>query len=218
MVHDVDIEIISDTVCPWCFIGKRQLERAVQDMQEVRTRVSWKPYFLDPSVPREGVDAREYLAAKFGHPDAAERLRGRIRSVAQRAGIQFDMKAQARRPNTLDSHRVIHWAGEQGVQDAVVEGLFQGYFERGKDIGDRDVLAAVAGAAGMDEDRVRTRLETDDDTEQIREQVERVRDMGITSVPTFSIGGFLLPGAQEPDLFQHVIQRVIRKRQAESAG
>ncbi len=214
MAEKLTIEVISDTVCPWCFIGKRQLERALAELPGVDVTVTWKPYFLDPTVPAGGVDARDYLAAKFGSHRAAEVLGGRIREAAERVGIGFDFSNQKIRPNTLDSHRLIHWAQAAGVGDATVEALFSAYFEEGRDIGDRDVLAAIAGAAGLDEEAIRCRLETDDDCETVIAQVGQAQDGCVTAVPTFSIDGFMLPGAQEPKVVAHTIQRILDRRAA----
>lgn len=218
MTQKLSLGVISDTVCPWCFIGKRQLERALAELPEVEATVTWKPYFLDPHVPAAGVNARAYLAAKFGSPRAAEALGGRIRDVAERVGIAFDFSAQMIRPNTLDSHRVIHWAQAAGVGDAVVEALFSAYFEEGRDIGDRAVLAGIAGAAEMDAVVVREWLESDKDSDVIMEQVRQVQDDCVTAVPTFSISGFLLPGAQEPNVLAHTIRRVLERQRAESSA
>ncbi len=214
MAETLSIEVISDTVCPWCFIGKRKLESALADMPDVDATVTWRPYFLDPHVPAGGVDAREYLAAKFGSHRAAEALGGRIREEAERVGIAFDFAVQKVRPNTLDSHRLIHWAHEAGVGDAVVEALFSAYFEKGRDIGDRDVLAVIGGAAGLDEEAIRCRLESDDDSDTVLAQVGQAQDDCVTAVPTFSIQGFLLPGAQEPKVLAHTIQRILDKRRS----
>jgi predicted DsbA family dithiol-disulfide isomerase len=214
MTETLAIEVISDTVCPWCFIGKRQLELALGDLPDVEATVKWRPYFLDPYIPKGGVDAKAYLAAKFGSDRAVKAMGGRMREVAEGVGIAFDFHAQKTRPNTLDSHRVIHWAqtASEGVGDAAVEALFSAFFEQGRDIGDRDVLAAIAGDVGLDRAAVRERLESDEDADVIVEQVRAAQDDCVTSVPTFSFDGFLLPGAQEPKVLAQLIRRILDKR------
>jgi predicted DsbA family dithiol-disulfide isomerase len=139
-------------------------------------------------------------------------MQTRIGGFAEQLGIVFDMRAQKKRPSTLDSHRLIHWAGASGVEDAVVEALFRAYFEQGRDIGDRDVLAAIADAAGLDADQTRARLELDDDVALIQSEVRAAFESGVTGVPTFSFEGFRIPGAQEPAVYESVIRRVIARR------
>jgi len=207
------IEVVSDTVCPWCFIGKRLLQRALEAFDALDVTVVWQPYFLDPRVPREGVDAREYTLAKFGI-QGARQLSSRLSSAATEAGVELRLDLQRRRPNTLDSHRLIHWAQQDGVQDAVVEALFCGYFCEGRDIGDREQLAALAAAHGMNGARVRERLESHEDEDTILSQVEGQEDRGVSGVPWFFIEGFPVPGAQQVDLFERVIQRVLSKRRS----
>lgn len=212
MQTSIQIEVVSDTVCPWCFVGKRQLERALSRLPEVSAQVRWKPFLLDPSVPRAGVDADTYMLQKFGSARVVELMRERIGVVAEQVGIHFDLARQKKRPNTLDSHRLVHWAYAAGKQDAVVDLLFRGYFEQGKDIGDRDVLAALAEQAGMSADEVRAKLETDADEALIRSEIDSAYKREITAVPTFDFEGFRLPGAQSPEVIVSIIQRVIARR------
>jgi len=146
----MQIDIVSDTVCPWCFIGKRRLERALAMRPDVPVEIFWRPYRLDPTVPREGVDRRAYMKAKFGDSPRSAAMGEAIRSEGAGEGIDFAFDKIAKTPNTLDSHRLIRWAAGAGVQDAVVERLFKAYFIEGRDIGDAQVLTDVAGEAGMD--------------------------------------------------------------------
>ncbi len=211
-MHEIQIDVYSDTVCPWCYVGKRQLERALAALPSISAKVRFRPFFLDPSVPPGGVDAEAYLLQKFGSARALDLMQTRIGGFAEQLGIVFDMRAQKKRPNTLDSHRLIHWAGASGVEDAVVEALFRAYFEQGRDIGDRDVLAAIADAAGLDADQTRARLELDDDVALIQSEVRAAFESGVTGVPTFSFEGLRIPGAQEPAVYESVIRRVIARR------
>lgn len=214
MQKSIQIEVVSDTVCPWCFVGKRQLERALARLPDVRAEVRWKPFLLDPSVPRGGVDADAYMVQKFGSARVVELMRERIGVVAEQVGIHFDLARQKKRPNTRDSHRLVHWAFLAGKQDAMVELLFRAYFEQGKDIGDRDVLSALAEQAGMNADEVRMKLESDLDEKLIQTELERAHKLEITAVPTFDFEGFRLPGAQSPEVIVSIIQRVIARRDA----
>src|SRR5580704_6171255 len=144
------IDVVSDTVCPWCFIGKRRLARAMAMRPDIPFKVQWRPYRLDASIPKEGVDRRTYLKAKFGDGPRTQSMGDIIRKEGESEGIGFAFDRIALSPNTLDSHRLIRWAGSASVQDDVVERLFAAYFLEGRDIGDRAVLLEVARKAGMD--------------------------------------------------------------------
>ncbi len=159
----MQIDIVSDTVCPWCFIGKRRLARALAMRPDVPVEMFWRPYRLDPTIPREGVDRRAYMKAKFGDGPRTTAMAETVRSEGVGEGIDFAFDRIAKSPNTLDSHRLIRWAGGVGVQDDVVERLFKAYFIEGRDIGDAAVLTAVAGEAGMDRTLVADLLSKDAD-------------------------------------------------------
>ena len=158
----MQIDVISDTVCPWCFIGKRRLARAMAMRPDIVFDVKWRPYRLDPTVPKGGMDRQAYMRAKFGDdPMKIVEMHKLIAAEGAKEGIAFDFAAIARRPNTLDSHRLIRWAEATGVQDEVVERLFIAYFENGEDIGDIRVLADIADLCGMDGVEVAEMLESD---------------------------------------------------------
>jgi len=159
----MQIDVVSDTVCPWCFIGKRRLDRALAMRRDVRAEVFWRPYRLDPTIPKEGVDRKAYLKAKFGDGPRNSAMGDALRSEGVSEGITFAFDKIARTPNTLDSHRLIRWAGGQGVQNDVVERLFSAYFLEGRDIGDAAVLTDVAKDAGMDFNLVSELLARDAD-------------------------------------------------------
>jgi predicted DsbA family dithiol-disulfide isomerase len=204
----MQIDIVSDTVCPWCFIGKRRIARAMAMRPDVSFEVFWRPYRLDPTIPREGVDRRAYLKAKFGDSPRSSAMGDAIRSEGAGEGIEFAFDKIAKSPNTLDSHRLVRWSASAGVQDEVVEGLFRAYFIDGKDIGDAAVLASVAAEAGMDGELVTSLLAGDGDLESVEREAGLANEMGITGVPTFIFDSkFMISGAREAELLVRVIDK-----------
>jgi predicted DsbA family dithiol-disulfide isomerase len=206
----MQIDVISDTVCPWCFIGKRRLTRAMALRPGIVFDVKWRPYRLDPTVPKGGMDRQAYMRAKFG--DDPMKIVEMYKLIAQEGakdGIAFDFAAITRRPDTLDSHRLIRWAEAAGVQDEVVERLFIAYFENGEDIGDIRVLADIADLCGMDGVEVAQMLESDADGALVEREDQIAHEMGVTGVPAFIFGGKLaVSGAREPEMLALVIDRV----------
>jgi predicted DsbA family dithiol-disulfide isomerase len=206
----MQIDIVSDTVCPWCFIGKRRIERAMALRPDVTFDVFWRPYRLDPTIPREGVDRRAYLKAKFGDMPRSSAMGEAIRSEGAGEGIEFAFDKIAKSPNTLDSHRLVRWSASAGVQNAVVERLFRAYFIEGRDIGDAAVLASVATDAGMDGELVASLLTGDADLESVEREAGLANEMGITGVPTFIFDSkFMISGAREAELLVRVIDRAL---------
>jgi predicted DsbA family dithiol-disulfide isomerase len=204
----MQIDIVSDTVCPWCFIGKRRIERAMALRPDVSFEVFWRPYRLDPTIPREGVDRRAYLRAKFGDTPRSSAMGDAIRSEGAGEGIEFAFDKIAKSPNTLDSHRLVRWSASAGVQDEVVERLFRAYFIDGKDIGDATELAAVAADAGMDGELVASLLASDADLESVEREAGLANEMGITGVPTFIFDSkLMISGAREAELLARVIDK-----------
>jgi len=204
----MQIDIVSDTVCPWCFIGKRRIERAMALRPDVKFDVTWRPYRLDPSIPREGVDRRAYLKAKFGDSPRTSAMGDAIRSEGASEGIAFSFDKIAKSPNTLDSHRLIRWAASAGVQNDVVDRLFQAYFLEGQDIGSSAVLSEVADNAGMDGDLVAKLLAGDADLESVEREAGLANEMGITGVPTFIFDSkFMISGAREAELLVRIIDK-----------
>jgi len=204
----MQIDIVSDTVCPWCFIGKRRIERAMALRPDVKFDVVWRPYRLDPSIPREGVDRRAYLKAKFGDSPRTSAMGEAIRSEGEREGIAFAFDKIARSPNTLDSHRLIRWSANAGKQDQIVERLFQAYFIEGQDIGNSAVLSEVAAKAGMDGALVARLLAGDADLVSVEREAGLANEMGITGVPTFIFDSkFMISGAREAELLVRVIDK-----------
>jgi predicted DsbA family dithiol-disulfide isomerase len=206
----MQIDVISDTVCPWCFIGKRRLQRAMDARPSIDFDVKWRPYQLDATVPREGMDRQVYMRMKFGDdPMKIVEMHKLIAAEGEKEGIAFDFAAITRRPNTLDSHRLIRWAESAGVQDEVVERLFIAYFENGEDIGDVRVLADIADICGMDGVEVAQMLESDTDLNLVTREDQIAREMGVTGVPAMIFGNKLaVSGAREPEVLASVIDRV----------
>src|SRR6266404_8882054 len=206
----MQIDVISDTVCPWCFIGKRRLMRAMAMRPNIAFDVRWRPYRLDPTVPKSGLDRQAYMRAKFGDdPMKIVEMHKLIVQEGAKDGIEFDFAAIARRPDTLDSHRLIRWAQAAGVQDEVVERLFIAYFENGEDIGDIRVLADIADLCGMDGVEVAQMLDSDTDAALVTREDQIAHEMGVTGVPAMIFGGKLaVSGAREPEVLVSVIDRV----------
>jgi predicted DsbA family dithiol-disulfide isomerase len=206
----MQIDIVSDTVCPWCFIGKRRIGRAMAMRPNVKFDVFWRPYRLDPTIPREGVDRRAYLKAKFGDSPRSSAMGDAIRSEGAGEGIEFAFDKIAKTPNTLDSHRLVRWAAGAGVQDDMVERLFQAYFIDGRDVGDPAVLSAIATEAGMDGDLVATLLAGDADLAEVEREAGLASEMGISGVPTFIFDSkFMISGAREAELLVRVIDKAL---------
>lgn len=197
------IDVISDVVCPWCFIGRRRLGQALSlyaaREPNVRPIVSWHPFQLNPDLPRDGIDRRAYLDAKFGGPQRAAEIYERVRAAGRSVGIEFAFERIERQPNTKDAHRLIAWAQARGDPEDVVEGLFRAYFLEGRGIGERAVLATVAGEAGLPADAARAHLESEAGADTVEAMDRRVRELGVTGVPFFVFGGRVgVSGAQEP--------------------
>lgn len=214
----MQIEILSDTVCPWCFIGKRRFERALAMRPQADLEVRWLPFQLNPTMPAGGLDRRQYLTAKFGGVERAEKQYERIRRAGRDEGIDFQFERISRTPNTVDSHRLIHYAGLRGAQDSIVEALFQAYFLEGRDTGKRNVLIDVADSAGLDAAEVAAYLQSDEDRSHILGLDEIARRNGITGVPCFIIEGrYAVSGAQSPEIF-HQIFDLVRQEETYAMG
>jgi len=213
------IDVVSDVVCPWCYVGKRRLEAALARLREAEpdlpVAVRWHPFQLNPDLPREGVDRRGYLEAKFGGPARAQEIYARVSAAGATVGIPFAFDAIERQPNTLDAHRLIAWAQSrrEGDPDALVERLFRAYFLDGRFLGDRETLVATAADAGYDPDDARRFLASDELADAIAGADERARSLGVSGVPFFIFGGkTALSGAHEPETLLDAIA------QARAAG
>ena len=206
----MQIDFISDTVCPWCFIGKRRLMRAMAMRPNIAFNVRYRPYRLDPAIPRAGLDRAAYMAARFGADGKVEDAYRAIAAEGIKEDIAFDFGGILRRPNTVDSHRLIRWAEAQGVQDEVVERLFIAYFENGEDIGDIRVLADIADLCGMDGSEVADLLEGDTDIALVEREDKLAHEMGVTGVPAMLFGNKIaVSGAREPEVLAMVIDKAL---------
>lgn len=205
----IKLDILSDPICPWCFIGKVQLEHALASVDSHPFTIEWHPFQLNPEMPAEGMDRRAYLEGKFGGKDNAIKFYAQIAEHAESIGLEVDFGAIKRTPNTIDAHRLIHWAGIEGKQNTVVDALFKAYFQDGRDIGEHDVLADIADGCGMDAGVLRRLLLSDTEVDDIRKRDAHSREMGVNSVPTFIVDGrHAVPGAQPSDLWLKVIDEL----------
>jgi predicted DsbA family dithiol-disulfide isomerase len=206
----MQIDVISDTICPWCYIGKRRLEQALSLRPQMTFEVRWRPFQLDPSTPPEGVDRLEHLTRKFGSLEKLKPVQETLEQLGRDLGIPFAFDRITRTPNTLNSHRLIRWSHSLGLQDEMVEGLFRAYFVEGQDIGNTAVLARIGDAIGMDGELVEELLNSDADIESVTQQDSMARKFGVQGVPSFLIGGrSLIMGAEDPQTLADMIDRVL---------
>ena len=203
----VTVDIVSDVVCPWCFIGKRRLEAALAMAPDLDIDLRWRPFQLDATIPPGGISRKDYMDRKFG-PERAATVHDRVREVGAEVGIPFAFEKITRSPNTLDAHRVLRWALESGCQPMLKERLMQLYFLEGADIGGHDVLAKAAADCGMDEADVRRRLESDMDVETVRAEIDRIHKLGVNGVPFFIVAGkYGLSGAQPSEIIVQALRQ-----------
>jgi predicted DsbA family dithiol-disulfide isomerase len=212
----VTIDVVSDVVCPWCFIGKRRLEKALALKPDIPVDVRYHPYFLNPWVPREGMSRNDYLTTKFGSPERYKGIAGRVATAAAEEGLTYAVDKMARQPNTLDCHRLILWAQSTGKAPAMKQRLMDLYFTEGADLSDREVLVKAAADIGMDAAHVRDMLASDADVDRVEAAANAAKDAGIDGVPTFIIGGLAaVSGAQAPEMLAAAIEQVAAKREQE---
>lgn len=198
----LQIDIVSDTVCPWCYIGRRRLARALEAVPELAVRVTWRTFLLNPEMPAGGMDRQNYLRRKFGGAERARDIYRQVEAVGRSDGILFDFDAMKRMPDSRPSHRLLRWAAIRGCDDALVERLFCAFFLDGRDIGDSGVLVALAEDCGLDGSDVRNLLDSGAGLEAIEAEDREVKQAGIQSVPCFAIDGrYVLAGAQPPEAF-----------------
>ena len=208
-----ELTIVSDVICPWCFVAKRNLEKALELAgAEFPVKITWRPFELNPGMPKTGMSRREYRSKKFGSWEQSQHLDAQVAEAAKLAGITFRHDLIERTPNTFAAHRLIWLAGEEDVQDAVVEALFRAYFVEGRDVGDTQVLAEIAKQAGLSDSVVAAFLEGNAGTDEVRRESEVARVGGISGVPTFILDGeALFSGAMKPE------NMVARLREAAAA-
>lgn len=207
MIH---LDIFSDPVCPWCYIGKAHLDRALASRPGHPFIIEWHPFQLNPDMPLEGRDRAGYLEEKFGGREKATAIYARVEQAAIDAGVEIDFAAMKWMPNTLNAHRLIHWAGLEGRQTAVKSALMRAFFREGRDIGDAATLVAIAGAAGMDERVVERLLASDADRDDIMARDADARRKGVNAVPTFLVARqYVVQGAQPPEVWTQVIDELM---------
>ncbi len=207
------IDVISDVVCPWCYIGKRFLEQALALKPEIPVEVRFRPYFLNPWVPREGISREEYLITKFGSVARYNSNNNRVVEAAAAAGLTYNRDLIKRQPNTLDCHRLILWAGQAGKAPAMKQRLMELYFSEGGDLTQAEVLVGAATDCGLDAEQVRTLLASQQDVDTVEREAQSAKEAGIDGVPCFIIGGMIaLSGAQPPDHLAAAIERAANEQ------
>jgi predicted DsbA family dithiol-disulfide isomerase len=208
MASILPIDMVSDVVCPWCFIGKRRLEKAIALKPDIAVEVRFRPYFLNPWVPRTGMSREEYLTTKFGSPERYRSIAQRVAQAAAAEGLTYALDGIKRQPNTLDCHRLIRWASESGNAARMKQRLMELYFSEGGDLTDSDALVKAAADSGLDAELVRKRLAGDDDVETVTQEAESAKEAGIDGVPCFIFGDrFAVQGAQSPEYIAQAIER-----------
>ena len=213
----VKLDIISDVICPWCYIGKAHLDKALAAIPDHPFTIEWHPFQLNPDMPAGGMGRREYLEGKFGGKEGAVRAYAPVVKAAEAAGLSIDFEGMKRTPNTIDAHRLIHWAGIEGKQIPMVSALFEAYFKDARDIGDHEVLADVADSVTMDASLVQRLLGSDEDTQTIRDRDAHSRKMGVNSVPTFVVANqHAVPGAQPPEMWEKVIGEIMEQLESQN--
>ncbi len=213
------VDVVSDVVCPWCFIGKRRLEKAITLRPDRPVDVHWRPYYLNDWVPLEGMSRADYLTTKFGSVERYQQMAGRIKAAAAQEGLDYQLDKISRQPNTRDCHRLIHWAANECRAAAMKQRLMDLYFTEGADLSDREILVGAAAYCGMDAAAERERLATDADIARIAEEVDWAKRAGIDGVPFFIFGGVLaVSGAQAPEYLAEAMERAqteVERRQRE---
>jgi predicted DsbA family dithiol-disulfide isomerase len=214
------IDVVSDVVCPWCYIGKRRLEQAIAMRPDIPVTVRWHPYFLNPWVPRDGMSRADYLTKKFGSVEKYDAIAGRVRAAAAGEGLVYASDKMARQPNTLDCHRLIMWAGQTGDAGRMKQRLMELYFAEGADLSDREVLVRAAAECGLDAERTRALLASDADVAEVEQAANSAKEAGIDGVPCFIFGNVLaVSGAQEPAHLAGAMERaVVEQQRVQDAG
>ena len=210
MAERFTIDVVSDVICPWCFLGKRRLDVALAAIEK-DVFIRWRPYMLDPTIPPQGLDRQQYMLNKFG-PEQLKTIHDPLIEAGNEIGVPYNFNLITRTPNSLDAHRLIRWAHTVERQTEMVERLFMAYWSEGKDVGDRDVLAQCAGEAGINAQQIRELLDTDQDVAETRTEIEHATNIGVTGVPTFILAqSYALVGAQSPEVLADAIDRVAKE-------
>jgi predicted DsbA family dithiol-disulfide isomerase len=212
----VRIDVVSDIVCPWCFIGKARLEKALALKPDIPVEVHFRPYFLNDWIPRDGISREEYLTTKFGSVEKYAHIAQRVAAAAKDEGLTYAIDKISRQPNTTDAHRLIYWAGQIGKAPQMKQKLMNLYFTEGADLTDRAVLAKAAADVGLGD--VREKLDNETDTAEIEREALSAKEAGIQGVPMFIFGGkFAVSGAQAPEYLAQAIERAAAEGNAQAA-
>lgn len=221
-METITVDIVSDVVCPWCYLGRKRLEKAIEAVAgDLHVTVAFRPYQLNPDTPPEGVDHKTHLAEKLGGPEAVQRAHEKLADLGREDGIRFDFAAVKLSPNTLDAHRLLRWAMIEGpeIQDRVGLALFRAYFEEGRDVGDRAVLLDIAEKSGMDRAVVCALFSAGADIDSVQDEIGLAREMGVTGVPCFIIDNkYAVMGAQTPDVLANAFREIAALKAQERAG
>src|SRR5258706_5146473 len=203
------IEVISDAICPWCWVAKRRLDRAITALApDITATVTWRPFELKPEMPKAGVERRAYRSAKFGSWQHSQALDAQVAAAGRSEGLMFNHDKMERTPNTVDAHRLIRLAGQQGKQDVVVEGLFAAYFNERRDVGDPTVLADIGASGGLDRARILAMLASDEGQAEVRSELQRAMNLNVSGVPTVLVNGVpLFSGAIRPNLMEAELRK-----------
>lgn len=211
-MQTIDIDIISDVVCPWCYLGQKRLALALESVSgEISANITWKPYQLEPNSPPEGFDAMDYLVRKIGGEERVRQSHQMLTQLGAEIGLPFAFEKTKTFPNTLDAHRLLLWAGQidAGTQDKVAHALFTANFVEGRNLGDPEVLTEIAAACGMHAPTVRERLATDAERDTVRNEIANAQRMGVSGVPFFVIDGkYAISGAQGVEVFANALRQI----------
>ena len=210
------IDVVSDVICPWCFLGKRRLDAALARLDDLDVFVRWRPFMLDPTIPPEGLDRQDYMFAKFG-PERLKTIHDPLIQAGEELGVPYNFDAITRTPNTLDAHRLIRWSHTVERQHETAERLFLAYWCEGQDVSDRDVLAKCAGDVGINAAQIRELLDSEQDVAETKAEIQHASNIGVTGVPTFILAqSYALVGAQSPEVMADAIGRVAREMAEEA--
>jgi predicted DsbA family dithiol-disulfide isomerase len=217
----VRVDVVSDVVCPWCFIGKKRLEQAIALNPDIPVEVHYHPYFLNDWIPAEGISREQYLTTKFGSPERYKEIATRVSAAAAQDGLVYAIDKLSRQPNTTDSHRLIHWADAIGKAPQMKQRLMELYFSEGADLSDKSVLAKAAADVGLDANEIAKKLESEDDLAVVAQRVEQAKSAGIQGVPFFIFdNAFAVSGAQAPEQLAGAIRKAAeeQKQKQKAAG
>lgn len=212
-IEPVRVDVVSDVVCPWCFIGKKRLEQAIALNPDIPVEVHYHPYFLNDWIPAAGISREQYLTTKFGSPERYKEIAQRVSAAAAQDGLVYAIDKLSRQPNTTDCHRLIHWAEKIGKAPEMKQRLMELYFSEGADLSDKAVLVRGAEEIGLDADEIAKKLATDDDLALLSQRVEQAKSAGIQGVPFFIFGNaYAVSGAQPPEQLAGAIRKVAEER------